>query len=102
MIETIWKQNSSTRKCTKCGKLFSVPVNKAEGSNLKNPCRIGNDKYEKCEKCRKTASAHRSNKKLYDGWMSAAPVLYRGHFKGGIDVTDIGGNKYKCYASNGF
>lgn len=39
---------------------------------------------------------------MYYGLSSMTPGLYKGHFKGGIDVTDISGTKYKCKAYYGF
>ncbi len=96
MIETIWKQKSNTKKCKKCGLLFS------EVTGGRDDHLFGRAGNELCSKCCRRSIQIRSKKDIYKGWEKAAPVLYKGHFKGGIDVTDLSGNKYKCYASNGF
>lgn len=52
----------------------------------------------RCKRCREYLKKHGK----YAGLGKMVPGLYKGHFKGGIDVTDISGCKYKCYASNGY
>ena len=96
MEKTIWKQESNTKKCIKCGYEFVIP------SAL-----LGNNEAcgwrgKLCWKCRRFCSKDLRHGDPYKGWKASAPGLYKGNFKGGIDVNDISGDKYRCYLHFGF
>lgn len=86
-METIFTNNTYC-KCVECNRFVLVP-NKDIKKNKQH-----------CDMCRKILrnANKRKNKRVYAGLRHMTPGLYKGAFKGGIDMSDISG--YKFGASN--
>ena len=75
--------NKTYFKCKKCSSLFLVPDKELEKATY-------------CTRCNKILNHtdKRKNNNIYAGLRYMTPRLYKGNFKGGIDVSDISGHKF--------
>lgn len=97
MGTSIWKSGDKTIECCNCGRRFVFTAGERkyfEQRNMREP--------KRCKTCRVIVKKYYQNINPYSGWESLAPTLYKGNFKGGIDVTDISGVKYRSYAYFGY
>ena len=79
-------------RCIHCGETFVF--SKGEQEYYQNHSLV---QPRRCKKCRKLhiAPSESSNGSPYAGLTSMLPGFYKGNFKGGIDVTDISGWKWR-------
>lgn len=85
-------------RCIHCGKIFVF--SKGEQEYYKKHSLV---QPRRCQGCRKlhTVSMEHMNSSPYAGLKGMLPGFYKGNFKGGIDVTDISGWKWRPkYRSN--
>ena len=89
-------------RCIRCGEEYLFTIKEQEYFERK-----GFQKPKRCKMCRKIHKQEMKilnidNRGKYYGLNLMLPGLYKGNFKGGIDVTDISGKKYKCKSYYGF
>ena len=79
---TIFRNNTYCR-CIKCNRFFIVPDEKLK-------------EIKHCDMCGKIIKnvCKKNSKRVYAGLSHMTPGLYRGSFKGGIDMSDISGHKF--------
>lgn len=74
--------NNTYCKCIRCNRFFLVPDDMVR-------------KMKHCDMCsRILKNAKKINKRVYAGLRHMTPGLYKGSFKGGIDMSDISGHKF--------
>ena len=88
--------------CIRCGKTYVFTVREQDYFKEK-----GFVAPKRCKVCRginrrEMQSLGLDKRGKYFGLGMMAPTLYKSHFKGGIDVTDISGTKYQCKRYYGF
>lgn len=99
----VWKEKKDKIcKCIRCGSEYVFTVGEQDYFDKR-----GFQHPKRCKACRQI---HKNEMEIlnlngrgkYYGLGYMTPGLYKGRFKGGIDVTDISGKKYKCKAYFGY